>query len=142
MLAGCFFFLNGCKKNDGDSSNHANHDIHGSWKNTYFMRNYTAPVTNQVDVYGSLSACRKDDILILRADNTFEFNEGATKCDPGHPQVIETGTYQLLNSNTKISYSNGWAADITELTSSSLKLKYTYTGTGSQYYDVIYYTKQ
>lgn len=135
--AAFIFIFSACTKGDDDAV-----IVHGTWKNTSFIRNYLAPVINQVDMLNSLAPCMRDNLMVLRPDNSYEHNEGASKCDPGYPQVIESGTYQVLNSNTRMNFSSGYTPEILELTATTLKLKFTYTGPGSQYFDMIVYTRQ
>lgn len=54
------------------------------------------------DGYGPMSLCYKDDEYIFKLNNTYEGNAGAAKCDPADPQVFQTGTWQLINSDTKL----------------------------------------
>jgi hypothetical protein len=140
LAVSTILLLGSCKKDGGDDN--TSNPAYGTWKTTSFMRNYTAPVVNTIDMYGNLSPCFQDDLFVLRANGTFETNEGATKCDPGFPQVKESGTFTLTNNNTRITLSNGWSVEISETPAATLKLKYTYTGAGSQYYDVIIYARQ
>lgn len=57
---------------------------------------------NWTDDFPSWDACSKDDQYIFRANNTYEFNEGATKCDPNDPQIFATGAWTFLENETKI----------------------------------------
>lgn len=129
MLAAVCLLVSCKKDNDGNP-------LHGTWKTTSFLRYYTEPVVNTVDLHNTQPVCSQDDLLVLRADNTFEFNEGAAKCDPVFPHVKESGTYQVTDNNTKFTLSNGYSVEIQELTDSKLVYKYTYTGPGSKFYDI------
>jgi Lipocalin-like domain len=45
-------------------------------------------------------ACDKDNNFIFKSNATFEFNEGAVKCNPADNQIIDTGKWSLENNNT------------------------------------------
>jgi hypothetical protein len=137
LTVSCVIIVTSCKK--GGSDNNSN-PAHGTWKQTSFMRNYTAPVVNTVDMYSSLSPCFQDDLFVFRANGTFEYNEGTTKCDPAFPQVKESGTFTI--SGNTMTFSNGYTAEIVEAPGPTLKLKHTSTGPGNQYYDIIIYARQ
>ncbi len=47
-------------------------------------------------------SCEKDDNVVLKADGTFEKNEGATKCNPSDSQVYITGVWSLLNDGNTL----------------------------------------
>jgi hypothetical protein len=54
------------------------------------------------DDYPNWLSCEKDDQIIFRTNNTYEENEGATKCDPSDPQIISSGAWAFTNNETKI----------------------------------------
>lgn len=51
--------------------------------------------------------CDLDDFLNLKTDKTYIIEEGASKCDPNDPQVVETGTWTLSSNNTRLVLSSG-----------------------------------
>jgi hypothetical protein len=57
-----------------------------------------------VDYLATLDDCEKDDILVLKADGNYAFNDAGTVCSPAS---TETGTWKLegniLTSNGKLS---------------------------------------
>jgi hypothetical protein len=55
-----------------------------------------------IDRFPSLPPCTQDDKYSFKIDNTYELNEGATKCNSSSPQVIMTGTWQFTQNETKI----------------------------------------
>ena len=55
-----------------------------------------------VDDFPTWANCEKDDQIIFRTNNTYEQNEGATKCDPSDPQIIDSGAWAFTNNETKI----------------------------------------
>jgi hypothetical protein len=56
-----------------------------------------------VDDFPNFDACSKDDLYIFRANNTYEFNEGPTKCNASDPQIFETGNWIFKNNETVLS---------------------------------------
>lgn len=61
-----------------------------------------AGTANWVDDFPNFDACSKDDQYVFRANNTYEFNEGATKCAPTDPQIFDTGAWAFLDNETKL----------------------------------------
>lgn len=55
-----------------------------------------------VDEFPTFNACSKDDRYVFKADNTYEFNEGPTKCDPSDPQIYATGSWSFASNETKL----------------------------------------
>ena len=55
-----------------------------------------------VDQTSTISPCDLDDIALFNANGSYEQNEGATKCSPTDPQIIETGTWVFLSNETQI----------------------------------------
>lgn len=57
---------------------------------------------NWEDDFPNFDACSKDDQFIFRANNTYEFNEGPTKCSPSDPQIFASGAWAFTNNETKL----------------------------------------
>jgi len=55
-----------------------------------------------VDDFPNWSPCEKDDKYVFETGNTYEYNEGATKCNASDPQIIYTGSWALTDNETKI----------------------------------------
>ncbi len=49
-----------------------------------------------------LLSCKNDDLLIFKTVNSYELNEGATKCDPRDPQIQDVGFWELYENDTKL----------------------------------------
>ncbi|MEA3427315.1 MAG: lipocalin family protein [Bacteroidota bacterium] len=82
------------------------------------------------DDYAGLTACVKDNKVVYRANGTYESNEGATKCNPSDPQILETGTWSLTTNETilVVQATNGnqiYNATIETLTTNSLIISFT-----------------
>jgi hypothetical protein len=50
--------------------------------------------------------CVYDDLYVFHADKdrTFEIHEGASKCDPGDPDVFFTDTWSIVNATSTINF--------------------------------------
>ncbi|MCU0380754.1 MAG: lipocalin family protein [Chitinophagaceae bacterium] len=83
------------------------------------------------DFYPYYEPCEKDDVIIVNAGNTGEYNEGATKCDPGDDQAIPF-TWALTNNNTVLVV-DGYSFTILQLDETTLKLQIKETVSGTQY---------
>ena len=56
-----------------------------------------------IDYFPSLPSCSQDDKYHFKTDNTYELNEGATKCNSSDPDIISTGGWQFTQNGAKIS---------------------------------------
>ena len=95
-----------------------------SWKQTDLLAvGPNGPVSVFLTV---MEACQRDNIWTFKSDGTYIVTEGATKCDPADPDTTTSGTWQLIETDTKIIIDDVNEApqtlSITELTSSSLKI--------------------
>ena len=75
------------------------------------------------DFYSLIPACSKDDLIKFGDASVYTEDEGATKCNSSDAQSV-TGTWNLLESNTKIRTVTPSSTDtvtIVSLTSSELK---------------------
>jgi Lipocalin-like domain len=75
--------------------------------------------------------CYRDNLLTYAKAGTYQATEGATKCISDDPEVVEQGTWSLIENETKISQTSSSGSQtiyfIEELTSNSLKGSYTET---------------
>ena len=126
--------ISSCKKDKDDEPQ----GIVGKWKQVSGTYNPTYfGITNYFALYDD---CEKDDIIELKANNTWELTEGATKCDPSDPQVIASGSYSVNASLTSITMFGETSA--MELSGNTLKTTYTFSDGGSTYTDVSTYQRQ
>ena len=93
-----FFVLNSCKKEDTKSKT----DL--ITQKTWMIQKVESKDGNNPweDDYPNWDACSKDDRYIFRANNTYEFNEGLTKCDPADPQIFDSGSWTFTDNETKL----------------------------------------
>ena len=82
------------------------------------------------DDYGSFKSCQKDDRVVFRTNNTYEGNEGPTKCNPNDPQIKATGTWTFAENETILVVKDAigtqiFYATIQTLSTSSLSLSFT-----------------
>ena len=130
------FFLVRCS--DDDQPQTTADLLLGNWMMTASIINPpidfgTGPIS---DIFEFYDDCKKDDIIVIKANGVGDYNEGATKCDAGDPQS-EPFTWSL-KSNDKIltiTETNGdsYDAEILLLDATTLKLKITQDISGVSY---------
>ncbi len=81
-----------------------------------------------VDNLSGYPACEADNLYIYRANNTYEEDQGATKCSPNQSQIRLTGTWAFTTNETKLSITRGSGSivddfDLLELTATTLKTR-------------------
>ena len=118
-LLGLLFFT-ACQKDDPPPPTKTEL-ISRDWKITAMTAVFPAPI-GTVDVFAQLETCEKDNITKVKADGTYTVDEGATKCDPADPQIVETGNWSFTNNETKLTIM-GETFDIVSLSATSLVLK-------------------
>ncbi|MGB0999433.1 MAG: hypothetical protein ACPGVE_03745 [Flavobacteriales bacterium] len=74
---------------------------------------------NGISYWDNSVTCSNDDITIFRSNNTYEANEGATKCDPNDDQIISTGTWNWITEGSQLEV-NGSSFDVQKLTGNDL----------------------
>lgn len=131
------FILASCKK-DKDEDPSTPLSIVGKWKQS--SGTYNPAYFGTTDYFADYEACEKDDIIEFKSDNTFEINEGATKCDPSDPQVLFTDNYSY-NAATKTLTIDGQSIVI-ELTATTLTVNDEFEDNGVTYTDHSTYTRQ
>lgn len=105
-----------------------------NWKQTDLLASQSGlPAVSVFDMF--FEACDKDNIWQFKSDGTFIVVEGATKCNSTDPDTVTTGTWQLIENDTKIILDDAsepaQTLNIVELTSSSLRLTGTETINGA-----------
>jgi hypothetical protein len=97
------------------------------------------PISN---LYVWMPACQKDNLLFLNDDGSYQFTEGATKCDETDPQIFEQGTWSLSEDESKLfttSDSTSLEYAIESISTSEIKGSYTLNVNGVVYnYSVIF----
>ena len=103
----------------------------------WFVSKYEEKTNNGswVDEFPTWDACSKDDKYIFKTNNTLEVNEGATKCSPTDPQIIETIAWAFTDNETRIT-TNG-SALIELLDENTFIISITETFNGITYYERI-----
>lgn len=61
--------------------------------------------TAEVDLLSGQKACDTDNLLVLFTDKSYEFREGATKCDAGNPDLILKSSWVLNETEKSINIS-------------------------------------
>jgi hypothetical protein len=94
----------------------------------------TSATAGGYDAFASRDACERDNLYIFFSDNKLTVDEGATKCNSGDPQTAATGTWSLSTDEKTLTLNAGSSSilsgdfTITELSSNTLKGKFTYNG--------------
>ena len=91
---------------------------------------------NTTDYYNTLSTYEKDDLFMFKSDGTYQQTEGATKGSPADPNIVEQGTWKLINNDTQIQVTIGTNVELStidELTVSTFKVSETQTLGGMSY---------
>lgn len=144
LVLGLVILTGSCKKDKEDDPKTKTELLTtGSWKFTAFTVDPPYPIFDDQgniigtsdDVLGNMDDCSVNDIHSFKTDNTFTFDEGATKCDPADPQTI-SGTWLFKTDETVLSITqDGYTQDniILELTESVLKVKYTEVSASTNY---------
>lgn len=118
-----------CKK-DKDKSSKIDALTTGNWKWSKQEEKVNSG-TYEDDVI-NWDACDKDDFIKFAKDKTYEYNEGATKCDPSDDQVIP-GDWDFQDNETKLSI-DGEVWNIDQLDNNALVLSASETFGSDTYY--------
>lgn len=121
--------VSSCKKDDDNNSNNPSGGSSATKTEMITAKSWkvTGLTVGGQDFYSQMDACDKDDLHTFKTDNTYIYDEGASKCDPSDPQVISTGTWKFTENETKIEY-DGETATIKELTSTKMVLEGDFLG--------------
>jgi len=127
-----------CKKDKDDSSTVKTKTellTVGNWKYTaciispaYDYYGDGNPVTN---IFNILKPCEKDDFETYKTNGTWEYNEGPTKCDQSFPQIFSEA-WRFTADETRLFIGTS-ECTILELTSNTLKLRYSFEDAGVTY---------
>ena len=79
----CISFLSSCKKDKDEATQKT---IVGKWKQ--ISGRYSPAYFNETDYFSSYESCEKDDIIEFKSGGSFEYSEGATKCDVPIPRYF------------------------------------------------------
>jgi hypothetical protein len=74
----------------------------GIWK---IVEKYTKVGTGWLPTFvftNIVPNCKKDNYYSFSSDGTYQLNEGPAKCASTDPQIIETGTWSFLETETKL----------------------------------------
>ena len=76
------------------------------------------------EVFNQAKACSKDDILVFRADKTYEWNEGLSKCRDKDQQIYEKGTWEFNSSETEMTWNKKDTYKVLDLGPSTLRTSF------------------
>jgi len=107
----------------------------GTWKYIAATINpaydYYGDGTLSTNIFDIMKACEKDDFETYKTNGTWEYNEGATKCDASYPQIFSLPWSFAVNETTL--FVGTVEHTILELTATTLKLRYTFEDAGVIY---------
>lgn len=132
FLTTILLFTASCKKNKDSVT------LVGKWKQV--SGTYSPAFMGETDYFSAYSACEKDDIIEFKANNTYEFTEGASKCDPADPQIIDAGNYSVNAEQTSLTLFG--QTIIIAVTNSTLTVTNTFSDSGVTYTDVSVHQRQ
>src|SRR6266481_954110 len=89
-----------CKKPDPTPVGMNSELISKRWK-------LTDLTVSGVSSFITMPNCSKDDLFIYTKAGNYTHDEGATKCDPSDPQIVETATWSLQQNLLKYNYPDG-----------------------------------
>ena len=130
-----------CKKDEDDNTPKTKTELltAGNWIYTscivspaYDYYGGGNPVT---DIYSIMKACEKDDFETFKTNGIWEYNQGATKCDQSSPQIELSEPWSFTSNETKVLVGTTECI-ILELTTTTLKLQYTFEDSGVTYTEV------
>jgi len=130
LLALLLFAFVGCKKDSASpSSNSSKTSIitSKSWRVTNLKVSLGSVVL--LDQLQGMPACELDNVIKFATAGTYSVEEGATKCDPSDPNIVDNGTWKLESNETKFNL-DGEQLDVVEISSNIIKLKTTVTENG------------
>ena len=133
--------LGACKKNNETSPEASRTELltAKSWR--LAAATITAG-TSKTDEFAASQACERDNFLKFNTNKSVVVDEGATRCDPSDAQT-QTSTWDFNNDQTKLTipvYAGlSIAADIVELSATTLHVRYTDTGSApTETYDYVF----
>lgn len=86
------------------------------------------------NVFLAYEECQKDNQWVFTSSFNFNITEGENACPGSSPrEVLETGTWQLLDNNTKLDI-DGEEVKIEQLDGNKLVISYTEILVGVEYY--------
>jgi hypothetical protein len=95
----------------------------GNWKLTGQIITAAGQSEN---VFPAFEPCVVDNIYSYSSDGSYEFGEGATKCESTDPDVYELGTWTIVGNLliTTETGSDGWATTIVEMSKTTMVLEF------------------
>ena len=134
-----WLFLSGCKKDDHEVVSKTALLTSKGWIVTAHTFSpafdFDGDGVDDSNLYQFYDDCIKDDITKFYTNGKGDYDEGATKCDPGDPQTTHF-SWSFTTNESKLVIDTD-VADVVELTSTVLKLKNECTFYGTTYTEII-----
>ena len=138
LFISIFIMIASCQKDKDD--NHTTKTktellTTGTWKYTGAIispgYDYYGDGTVVTNIFSIMKDCEKDDFEVYKTNGTWEYNEGPTKCDPSYPQIFSQ-PWHFADNEIKLIL-GGDEHTILELTTTTLKLRYSFEDAGVIY---------
>lgn len=142
FLLALALFAGSCNKDDNNGGSKTDNLTSGKWKLSTAKATFNVGGVNQtIDIITLLQPCELDNFFTFQSGGVITNDEGATKCNSGDPQT-QTGTWSLTQNETHLVVATPdltFDAEITDLSSSNLRIKYILDFNGlPATYDVLY----
>lgn len=92
--------------------------------------------TQENNLIPYVGACTLDDFWLFQANGNYTSEEGASKCNPNDPQIIESGQWLWNSDQTRLilnANSQTFEATVTSITASQLIWEYVIVNNGVTY---------
>jgi hypothetical protein len=101
LTASLMFLLLVTACNDDDSDPSPANTLTGTWQlEKYERQDSTGTYQDVTDVL--FDPCDLDNTITFNSDGSYKVDEGASKCEEDDPQIIEQGTWTLIQDNSKL----------------------------------------
>jgi len=97
------------------------------WRITVYTSVYTdSGETKTVNHFHDSGLCWKDNYLLFHPNGLLSLDEGPTRCNIDDPQIVELGTWELVNNDAQIRFEGDSTvtADVLTLTDSLFSIRY------------------
>ncbi|HSI90463.1 MAG TPA: lipocalin family protein [Adhaeribacter sp.] len=143
LLSASLFIFTGCDNDDDDVQAKTRTELLtvNPWRLTTFTvepgRDINGDGVPDTNLFAFLPPCTQDDLTVFRTNNTYTEEEGPTKCDASHPDVIVNGTWAFSADESRLtmdpSNDDPLTVNIVELSATTLRTTSTFTDSATTY---------
>lgn len=98
------------------------------WKITVYTSEYTTDSNTQrvVNHFHDSDLCWRDNYYLFFPTGKFQLDEGPIPCHPEDPQMVDLGTWELINNDTQIQFvkDSTMVADLLSLSDTVFTIRY------------------